>query len=565
MSPKKRIHIAAPAPAAGAGTAISAEQQAQRRMAMSQQQAARARSNSGVPKPKPHAHWSAPKAPSSSDSASSEPAATFSAKRAGRPLMLASTTAEGRQFPEAAAAAQAAAAAAAVGPARRLQVGQASSDPEFYKNACGYSAEHNKDLEDIYAAWDSVVAPEDEPFIEEYCRGLARRDCRTPRDVERAMSELRREFKDRRRVSDGQPVDVPKKSAISHVYNRMAERGEVPAPHPLQRLLVKKAAKSLSGVLVITVLTSPYPTVYPEDEDEDDQSCSSSSSGGGGGSSSSGVTQKFSCEWDCHYCPNEPGQPRSYLHDEPSVLRANRNDFDAVRQFTDRAVTLAINGHPVDKIELLVLGGTWTSYPQKYQEQFCRDLFYAANTFHDRPREKRRKWSLAREKATNEEARVKIIGLTLETRPDCIDLPELRRMRRYGCTRVQLGMQHTDDGVLKTINRGATRADMVRAIHLLKDCCYKLDLHLMPNLPGASRAMDAAMFEEVLHGEWLQADQWKIYPCEITPWTKIKAWFEAGTYVPYPDEELAELLLGVLPRIHPWVRVNRVVRDIPSQ
>ena len=138
-------------------------------------------------------------------------------------------------------------------------------------------------------------------------------------------------------------------------------------------------------------------------------------------------------------------------------------------------------------------------------------------------------------------------------------------MRRYGCTRVQLGMQHTDDGVLKTINRGATRADMVRAIHLLKDCCYKLDLHLMPNLPGASRAMDAAMFEEVLHGEWLQADQWKIYPCEITPWTKIKAWFEAGTYVPYPDEELAELLLGVLPRIHPWVRVNRVVRDIPSQ
>ena len=138
-------------------------------------------------------------------------------------------------------------------------------------------------------------------------------------------------------------------------------------------------------------------------------------------------------------------------------------------------------------------------------------------------------------------------------------------MRRYGCTRVQLGMQHTDDGVLQKINRGATRADMVKAITLLKDCGYKLDLHLMPNLPGASASLDAHMFHEVLTDEWLQADQWKIYPCEITPWTKIKEWFEAGSYVPYPDEQLVDLLLRVLPKIHPWVRVNRVVRDIPSQ
>lgn len=268
---------------------------------------------------------------------------------------------------------------------------------------------------------------------------------------------------------------------------------------------------------------------------------------------------------NCYYCPNEPGQPRSYLHDEPSVLRANRNAFDPVRQFTDRCVTLAMNGHPVDKIELLVLGGTWTSYPHEYQEGFIRDLFYAANTFHSRPATKRAPLSLDEEKAANEAATVKIIGITLETRPDCIDRAELLRMRRYGCTRVQVGMQHTDDGVLAKINRGSTHADMVRAVRLLKDACYKLDIHIMPNLPGASVDLDKAMFERVLGDEELQADQWKIYPCEVTPWTVIKKWFEEGSYVPYGDGALAELLLDVLPRIPPWVRVNRVVRDIPSQ
>jgi len=112
------------------------------------------------------------------------------------------------------------------------------------------------------------------------------------------------------------------------------------------------------------VLTSPYPEV-------------------------NGVAQPFSCAWNCHYCPSEPGQPRSYLHDEPAVRRANQNRFDPVLQFTDRAATLAGNGHPLDKIELLVLGGTWASYPHAYQETFCRDLFYAANTFYARGDAKR--------------------------------------------------------------------------------------------------------------------------------------------------------------------------------
>ncbi len=143
------------------------------------------------------------------------------------------------------------------------------------------------------------------------------------------------------------------------------------------------------------------------------------------------------------------------------------------------AATLVGNGHPLDKIELLVLGGTWASYPHAYQEAFVRDLFYAANTFYARGAAKRPRRSLAEEQAENEQSLVKIIGLTLETRPDTINADELRRLRRYGCTRVQLGLQHTDDVILKKVNRGCTAADAIRALRLLKDTCYKARLFLV--------------------------------------------------------------------------------------
>ena len=241
----------------------------------------------------------------------------------------------------------------------------------------------------------------------------------------------------------------------------------------LQSILVKKRGKSHSGVLVITVLTSPYPKVGKK-------------------------TQRFSCKFNCYYCPNEPGQPRSYLRDEPAVLRANRNQFDPILQFHDRAATLAMNGHPVDKIEILVLGGTWSSYPKSYQESFVRDLFYAANTFWDRDNPSREPKSLAEEQLENETARSKIIGLTLETRPDCIDADELRRFRRYGCTRVQLGVQHTDDAILKLVNRGHGLQATIDGMRRLMDCGYKVDAHLMPDLPGSTVQKDRDMLKYVL-------------------------------------------------------------------
>ena len=394
------------------------------------------------------------------------------------------------------------------------------------------------DLEDIFSYWDRLIPNDQRPLLEDMVRHLwacaARGEVESQAGLERAMNKMRRVFK-------GQMAGViPKKSQLLQIYNALKARGGIAESPQLERYLVKKASKSQSGVLVITVLTSPYPET-------------------------NGRRQRFSCQWNCYYCPNQPGQPRSYLHDEPAVMRANNSDFDAAMQFHDRAGTLAQNGHPVDKVELLILGGTWASYPQDYQRTFIRDLFWSANTFWDRPENKRARLDLETEQRLNERASCKIIGVTLETRPDCINEGEIRRFREFGCTRVQLGIQHTHRDVLELVNRQAYREDAVRALRLLKDNCFKIDLHLMPDLPGATPEKDLDMFKDVLYHPDLQADQWKIYPCEITPWTVIKKWFDEGKYVPYGHDKLVEVLRWAKARVHPWIRLNRVVRDIPNQ
>jgi ELP3 family radical SAM enzyme/protein acetyltransferase len=315
-------------------------------------------------------------------------------------------------------------------------------------------------------------------------------------------------------------------------------------------VLTKKKNKSNSGVVVITVLTSAHPSYIDED----------------------GTEKKavFSCAWNCHYCPNEKAhagngyvdQPRSYLFSEPAVLRANDNGFDAILQFNARVSTLIDMGHNVDKIELLVLGGTWCSYPTQYQDRFITELYYAANIYYDA--DKRPMQSLEEEIHINESGPLHIIGLTLETRPDTITLDEIKRFRRFNATRIQLGVQHTDNQVLKKINRGHNIEAAYGAIKLLKDNGYKVDIHLMPNLPGSSYEQDVQMLNEALYDDRLQADQLKIYPCAVVPFTKIKEWYDKGTYVPYADEVLFKLLKDFKQKVQPYKRLNRIIRDIPS-
>ena len=318
----------------------------------------------------------------------------------------------------------------------------------------------------------------------------------------------------------------------------------------LRNLITKKKCKSNSGVLVITVLTSAHPEYIGEDGEV--------------------KKARFSCKHDCAYCPNEPAhegnnwvaQPRSYLYSEPAVLRANANDFDPIKQMNSRISSLINMGHIPDKLEIIVLGGTWSEYPRDYQDRFITDLYYAANSYFDG--HKRPKKTLEEEIEINETATIHIIGLTLETRPDTITIAEIANFRRYNCTRIQLGVQHTNNAILKKIMRGHTIERAYEAIKLLKNNCYKVDIHIMPNLPGASYEIDQAMLEEVLYDERIQVDQYKIYPTAIVPYTRIKRWFDEGKYVPYDDLRLYELIKEFKKKVQRYKRLNRIIRDIPG-
>lgn len=336
----------------------------------------------------------------------------------------------------------------------------------------------------------------------------------------------------------------------------------------IRHVLQIKAVKSHSGINSVTVFTSGNPQWIDPVSGQQKK-------------------QEFSCAFNCSFCPTEPGQPKSYLSLEPGVLRANRNKFDCVAQMHDRMKALYLCGHECDKLEVLVLGGTWCSYPTAYREEFVRDIYYGANTFFDffNKLEIRERKTLNEEKAINKHALCKVIGLTLETRPDTITTKELKLLRYYGCTRVQLGIQHIDNAVLKKVNRQCTTQRTIKAIKLLKDANFKLDAHFMPNLPGSSLELDTIMFKNLLgviersdvvkdeenkflHMKYnmvntdLQVDQWKVYPCTVVPWTDIEKWYKSGEYVPYDRVLMKDMLLDMKADMLPWIRLNRIVRDI---
>ena len=330
----------------------------------------------------------------------------------------------------------------------------------------------------------------------------------------------------------------------------------------LKMLLRKKPMRNISGITSITVITAPFPD-----------------------------GQTFSCKHNCYYCPNEPAhkdngwqaQPRSYLYNEPAVLRANQHKFYAIGQMLNRMDTYFSNGHVVDKLEIIVEGGTYTEYPVDYLERYHRDLFYSANIYFDLRRlyanydnclnekldlEKleniRQPLSVEEEIKINKTAKVHIIGICIETRPDALDDEWLRRFRKWGVTRVQLGAQHVDNTILKKINRGHTIEQLLWAMKYLKDNCFKIDIHIMPDLPGATPEIDKAMFDYVY--SVVCPDQMKVYPCEVVPWTVIEKWYKKGTYIPYfekNNEDLVDVVRYSMTTSPNWVRLPRVIRDIP--
>ena len=351
---------------------------------------------------------------------------------------------------------------------------------------------------------------------------------------------------------------APSKSDIRNSYDKYFSK--IIISTLFKKWMIKKVMRSESGVLVATIVLSPH---------------------------------KFSCKYDCFYCPQETDlkgvhtQPRSYLSTEPAMQRAintrpdlNSYDFSVRNQFQNRNEAYNNTGNTVEnnknsnKMEIILSGGTWESYPKDYREQVILDIFYSANTMYQtNPRPVK---SLQEEQHENETTKFRIIGLTIETRPDNITPENIQDYCRWGVTRVQIGVQHFDDTILKNINRKCYNKDTIRAIRLLKQAAFKVVVHLMPDLPGSTPELDKWMFEQAIYNPDLQFDDVKIYPTAVCKspdsdrivYSKIGEWYEQGTYKPYAEKNITDLfdvLIYYKTNISPWVRIQRLIRDIPAK
>jgi elongator complex protein 3 len=372
---------------------------------------------------------------------------------------------------------------------------------------------------------------------------------------------------------------VLSKSEIIRGYRWLAEReGRDPDATDFIAKLRKKPVRTLSGVAPVTVLTKPFP-----------------------------------CPGKCIFCPNDVRMPKSYLSSEPGALRAAHHAFDPYLQTYFRLRAFHNIGHPVDKVELIVLGGTWSFYPESYQVWFVKRCFDALNDFGHRQDPVRMRldgapsfeeipqevWGETLERTynqvvaeflkqehggelaaaaetaqwqelfdaqrINEGREARCVGLVLETRPDHISEEEVLRLRRLGATKVQIGIQSLSDEVLELNKRGHDVAATARAVALLRQAGFKLHAHWMPNLYGSSPEADVEDFERLWSDPAFRPDELKIYPCSLIETAELMAYHRDGRWRPYSEEELLEVLVACLERTPPYCRLTRIIRDIPSQ
>lgn len=304
-------------------------------------------------------------------------------------------------------------------------------------------------------------------------------------------------------------------------YQQLAEAGVLPFERWMLRRLQMKPVRTSSGVAPVTVLTKPA-----------------------------------GCPGRCLFCPDATGMPKSYLPNEPGARRAAQCGFDPYLQVRTRLDTFEAMGHTAAKVELLILGGTWSAYSRHYREWFVQRCLDAMN--------EQESASLADAQARNEVAGHRNVGLVIETRPDWVTPEEVVHLRRLGVTKVQVGVQSLDDRILALNQRGHDVTAVRQAVHLLRSAGFKLHLHWMPNLYGATPESDRADFARLWSDPGLRPDELKIYPCSIIEGTGLYDLWRAGEFRPYTDEELVELVADCKTLIPPYCRVNRVFRDIPA-
>jgi elongator complex protein 3 len=384
------------------------------------------------------------------------------------------------------------------------------------------------------------------------------------------------------------------KPHLIKIYRQLCKSKDIIPSKDFERAMVKKATRGHSGVNVVTIFTSG--TQFGKGADGDDD-----------GDDEENLIKNGGCPKNCHYCPFEkdadgtPTQPRSYLSTEPGNMRATQNKHHPVGQMFCRLDTLEQMGHinpfyenNSSKLEMIISGGTFNFYPQEYIEWFVTCMYFAANVYFEYKETGKFSRDIStyqEEQMINEISPLRIIGLTIETRPDYLDprkfekgcddqFKVIRFFRKLGVTRVQIGLQHTNDEVLKFVNRDCTDKDNRNAIYFLKQNGFKVDGHWMLDLPMPSHLNpieeDTKMIETVLSDPAYELDQWKIYPTAVTfdvnntiPHSKISEWYRDGDYKPYAEiddgKHLEEIIFQAMKMMKPWIRVNRIIRDFPEE
>jgi elongator complex protein 3 len=364
-----------------------------------------------------------------------------------------------------------------------------------------------------------------------------------------------------------------KKHRLKHIPTDIeillhADAKDVPL---VKKYLLTKPTRTISGVAVCAIMTKPIKCPHGK----------------------------------CAICPGGPDSefgniPQSYTGKEPATRRAIRNKFDAYLQVMNRLEQYVVSGHVPDKVELIIMGGTFPSFPKKYQEDFVKHSLKAMNDFsrlfsnkegfgiegfrkffelpgniNDKERLERlhskllklkinKKESLERTQKNNEKSKIKCVGLTIETRPDYGKLKHGNEMLRLGCTRVELGVQSVYDDALKRIKRGHTVKDSIESVKALRDIGFKLNFHMMPGLPGVSKEKDFMGLIEVLRNPDFRPDMLKIYPCMVLKGTKAYDWWKKRKFKPLTTKKAAELIAEFKQFVPRWVRIMRVQRDIPT-
>ncbi len=294
----------------------------------------------------------------------------------------------------------------------------------------------------------------------------------------------------------------------------------------LIEILKKRATRTISGVSVIAIMTKPLP-----------------------------------CPGTCVYCPGSDSQPgpkvaQSYTGREPAAMRSIHHNYDSYAQVESRIQDLEAIGHKVDKIECIIMGGTFLSTDISYQEEFVKGAYEGVLGT--------RVQSLADALNLAEKSKRRLIGLTVETRPDYCREREVDLMLSYGVTRVEIGVQTVFDEIYNLVKRGHTTQDTIEAMRISRDAGLKINAHIMPNLPGSNLEKDRESFNILFSNPDYRPDMLKIYPCLVIKGTQLYEWWKNGKYIPYSDEELIDLIADYKKVIPSYARIQRIMRDIPA-